>query len=163
VGAFTPDEVWAGGNYELAVVLGSPDDLARAFERLWAHPRIAGPYASGAVEPEEQQIVSATVEFVGSTLAWPRYGVATLPDGQRIACISYLSLDPEPILMFGFPQGAVDTLYGEGYSEADDWLLLATSWLRDICAWLGEVVSVRSWAIAEEVADDIALGEPPYG
>jgi hypothetical protein len=163
VGVFTPDEVWAGGNYELAVVLGSRDDLARAFERLWAHPRIAGPYASSAVEPEEQPVVSPTVEFVGSGVARPPHGVATLPDGQRIACTSYLSLDPGPILMFGFPQGAVDMLYGSGYSEADAWLLLATSWLRDICVWLGEVVPVRSWAIAEEVADDIALGEPPCG
>ena len=91
---------------------------------------------------------------------WRSYGVATLPDGERIACSSFMATDPGPFLTFGFPQGGLDARYGNGRSEAGaPWLLLATSWLRDVCHWLEDAVVVRSWAIAEEVADDIAFGE----
>ena len=158
---FTPDEVWAGGYYELAVVLASRDELVRAVERLWAHPRIDGPYAWSDVEPEAQHVVPPTVDFKESWPVTPRWGVATLPDGRRIACATFLIVDPEPVLTFGIPQGAVDLVYGQGASETNAWLLPATSWLRDVCLWLQEGVHVRAWAIAEEVADDVALADLP--
>jgi hypothetical protein len=161
VGLFAPDEVWYGGDYELAVVLASRDDLVPALERLWAHPRIDGPYASNAVEPEAQDVVPPAVEYENLWPVTPRFGVATLWDGRRIACLVFLMVDPEPVLKFGIPQGAVDLLYGQGASDSNAWLLPATSWLRDVCLWVQEAVHVRSWAIAEEIADDIALGDLP--
>ena len=61
--AFTDDENWHGGFYELAVVLGSRDDarLDAAVRAAWADPRVDGCCVDRHREPEDQQSVPCSL------------------------------------------------------------------------------------------------------
>ena len=156
MGIFTHDDRWAGGNYELAVAVVSRELLAHAAARVWAHPRVVGPFERFDVEPDAQRLASARVTFdaddeVGP--AWARYGVAKLCDDRRMPCELFLSTLGFCELAIGFPQGALDEDYGPE-EEPDDppWLPVATEWLEDMRAWLEAAVPLRIAAVGEEVS-----------
>ncbi len=55
---FTPQELWYGGFYELAIELGDAGDdqkIACALAEVWSQPRIAGPFEKCDIEPYEQK------------------------------------------------------------------------------------------------------------
>jgi hypothetical protein len=81
----TDEEVWYGGEYELAIELGPRDDerLDAALCAAWSHPAVEGICVRRDVEPKNQKRLDP------SPVAWKRphqFGVLNLPDGTRLAC-----------------------------------------------------------------------------
>ena len=156
MGLFTPEERWWGGCYELAVAVASRELLAEAAVRVWAFPRVAGPFERSDVEPDAQELVATDVEFAEDDELAPDYapfGIATLDDGRRMPCELFVSTLGHCVLAIGLPQGALDEDYGPGDLDGDPpWLPLATEWLEEVRAWLGSALPIRVAAVGEEVS-----------
>src|SRR5689334_12125287 len=117
---FTAPDTWAGGHYELDLLVDSMSDteLAAAWSRLWSHPALDGGYLHRDREPDEQARVPPA-EFTRG------YGLARLPGGERVACgAAYYPRwrDEYPYLHLYIPLGALESIYPvNGYPIGPDY------------------------------------------
>lgn len=110
--AFTDDENWTGGFYELALELGDTSDerLQLALSALWRVAAVEGCYGSRDREPREQAEVPRTVESLVE-LGHLR-GTVRLPGGRRVVCgcVAVREEDGPDWLDFYLPLGALARL-----------------------------------------------------
>ena len=131
---FTVPNAWSGGHYEIAVELGvrSDDRAAVALGRLWSYPALQGCYLTKDTELTTQQPVSPHGHLEDYL-----YGIATLPNGQRVPCGSSLCRfeNESDWMLFYLPLASLEKIYPVGgypfaednnkvewRSELDDWL-----------------------------------------
>lgn len=134
---FTLQDAWTGGHYEVAIELGdwSDDRAATALEQLWKASAVDGCYLLSGVEAENQTRVS-THNHLEDLL----YGVATLPNGTKAPCGSYLCRfqDGSDWLGLYLPLSFIARGYPVGGYPFEDWQGYA-DWQRDIDKWLIDV------------------------
>jgi hypothetical protein len=163
---FTGEDTWLGSFYELAIELGPRSDerLAQASEALWRHQSIDGPYAKNDVEPADQPKVAASLIIDSNDHATHLHGVATLPDGIKIACGCLAVREEESqIDWFDFyiPWGALETAYEIDYDayqtgSFETW----RHWAEPLDSWFAEI----GRTIYDEVPFALALiGEEASG
>lgn len=141
--AFTDDENWTGGFYELALELGDMSDerLQLALSALWRAAAVEGCYGSRDREPRDQPEVPRTVEALGEL--GHLQGTVRLPGGQRVVCgcVAVREEDGPDWLDFYLPLGALarlDQRIGgfpfDGRSGADSLV-----WRHGLDEWLAAV------------------------
>jgi hypothetical protein len=110
---FTP-EAWLNGFYLLIVNLEErSDDHSRvALEAVQSYPLLDAWYLEREKEPYEQP----RVQNAGGALSEHRYGVLTLPTGNKVPCGCFVfHTDYEPDwLKFYIPLAALDKIYPTG-------------------------------------------------
>jgi len=159
---FTPQTIWWGGFYELAIELGKPSDerLFESLKALWQHSSLQGCYLDDDVEPNEQEQVSPSPELLDRMHI---YGLAQLPDGQKVACGSCLIREEEGSdwLDFYLPTGALGRAYDIGGYPFDevgvahkDWQVPVDNWLKDIGTNIFPVVPFNLGLIGFEVSGE---------
>lgn len=116
---FTAPETWKGGFFELFVQprTNTSDELCSLLKVLWSFPSLDGCYADRDCEPSSQTRVLPCANNVDGYL----YGLATLPNGKMMACVSYAShgigaegMAPSYRVGFYLPLGALSTAYSVG-------------------------------------------------
>ncbi|MFG1869296.1 hypothetical protein [Micromonospora arborensis] len=131
------DENWAGGFYEVLLVLGATDDarLDRAVRSLW---RVAG-VRECRVGPELVDVEPGVAAFeVGGHL----YGTLTLPSGDRVVCggfsFRYEGIDSLELYL---PLGALARLDKRigGYPFDDRSGVESLTWRAPLDRWLADV------------------------
>ncbi len=134
---FTEPDIWSGGSFELALELGSKNDvrLRTSLDALWSHPSITGCYLDRNREP----ITQSRIEVQSCGLDVCLYGLAITPNGKEVACCSYPIRyeDGRDWLYLSIPMGSMATAYQVGaYPFSDggslDWILPVSDWLRSI-------------------------------
>ena len=146
---FTHLDAWAGGSYELRVLLGSANDarLEHALVALWAHSALDGCYLDRTREPPEQPRL-APGKHVGleSTLL----GVATLEESEAIACSTHVVREDggSDWIYLAIPMGSLGRILPVGAFPFDDghdlsWRALVDDWLRNLAERLFEAVPFR--------------------
>ncbi len=91
---FLDDENWHGSYYELAVLLGSPDDSEadtrahKALRAAWSDPHLEGCYLDRWHAREDQVAVDA--EELSVDLSCAVYGRAWLPNGLAVVCVTHV-------------------------------------------------------------------------
>src|SRR5215204_3547614 len=164
---FTKYGTWYGGFYELAIELGEPSDerLVNALRALWQHPSLEGCYFDSDREPNEQQRVSPSNESLDRMHL---YGLARLPNGQRVACGSCLIRegDGPDWLDFYLPTGALGDAYEIGafpFAEANvdhrGWRVPVDEWLKSIGEYIHTVTPYRLALIGFEVSGEAYASE----
>ena len=140
---FTPQGVWWGGFYEIEMRLGphSEERVALALESLWSHPSLEGCYLRRDQEPDVQKTVNPR-EHAGEGHL---YGIASLPDGAKICCGTYVlrmqGEDGNPLANFlGFyvPLASLGTVYEVGaypFADAEQ----ARVWVDELNSWLADL------------------------
>jgi hypothetical protein len=138
-GYFTAEETWLGGFYELAMEFGTPERerLETALQALWQFPGLQGCYLGRDVKPAEQACVRPALEMLE---AQHLFGIATLPNGKRIACGTCLVReDNGPAwLIFYLPLGALATAYAVGAYPVDD-EAASREWRAPLEEWLAQI------------------------
>jgi hypothetical protein len=144
----TVKEIWSGGYYELAIELGphSDENLDNALTALWSHNTLQGCWIERQKEylDCEQEPPSLALLLSNSSL----YGLATLPDGNRVVCGSLAVRESEEgddgVERFGIdwldfyvPVGALEKIYDVGNYPTDD--SAVKLWLDPLNAWLVEL------------------------
>lgn len=137
---FTAEETWFGGFYELAVQFGvvSNDQLDAALRAIWETPSLQGCYLRRDREAPEQERVNpslATQESSGHLL-----GIATLPNGKRVACGTVLVREEDGTAWLDFyvPLGALASTYAVGAFPVDS-NPLSQEWREPLEKWLADV------------------------
>ena len=135
---FSPAGNWDGGFYELDLVFeaGSVETLRAALTKFWSQSKLQGCFAERFPEPSLQTRVSPIV--AGGILDQEWYGVATMPNGTRIACGSRVSAGSDllPKIVFYLPMGALGRAYPVGAYPFADGSSLA--WRDEVDTWLVE-------------------------
>ncbi|ADG76508.1 conserved hypothetical protein [Cellulomonas flavigena DSM 20109] len=160
---------WAGGSYELAVQLGTPDDarLEHAAGMLWRLAAVVSPSAAESALVEEPPPPSLDQ---GHTR-----GIVTLPGGHRVVCGAFAHRDDtggDDWVVLYLPLGALsraDSRVG-GYPFGDvrgslTWRGPLDAWLASLADRLAEDVLFRVGLIGFDVfgdveADDLAGSIP---
>jgi hypothetical protein len=138
---FTGEETWRGGFYELALDFGpEPRDalLSTALLAIWETPRLQGCYLRPDIDPSRQARVAPTLAI--QEAHGHLRGIATLPNGEQVACGSFLVREEQGSvwLTFYLPLGALATAYPvNGYPFDNSpssrmWREPLESWLADI-------------------------------
>lgn len=137
------DENWAGGFYELCVVLGAADDgdLDRAVRSLWRAAGVQGcrvRMAAGAGFADVE-LGAAVLRQHGHV-----HGTLALPSGARVVCGSFLSRceDIDTVELY-LPLGAlarVDARIG-GYPFGERSGVESLTWRAGLDQWLAEVAA----------------------
>jgi hypothetical protein len=134
-GLFTVPGAWSGGHYEIATELGGRSDVraALALDRLWSYRALQGCYLIKDREPTTQEPVNLHEHLEDH---W--YGIATLPNGQRVPCGSSLCRfdNASDWMLFYLPLASLGNVYpvggypfaedsdkAEWRSELDNWLI----------------------------------------
>jgi len=170
---FTPSDVWSGGFYELALEYGrSPDaELINALAYLWSLPNLEGCYLDPDREPNEQP----RLEFDESLVEHGHLrGVATLPNGARVACATCCVRECEGSdwLIFYCPMGALAKIYPVGgfpfgKMNHDSWRVPMDAWLVDIGRRVFERTPFRLGLVGFEAssgdyyADEVSVSALP--
>jgi hypothetical protein len=163
---FTAVEAWYGGFYELALEIGSRSDdrLQSALTALWKHPDLDGCYLDRSCEPSEQP---RTSEF-GLASGTHLLGLASLPNGSRVACGSCLIREDDgpDWLDFYLPSGSLGTAYPIGPypfgAEPDwhgPWQYEVEDWLADIGLWIARSALFDLGLIGFEVSGQLYAAE----
>jgi hypothetical protein len=159
---FTATDAWYGGFYELALEMGphSDEKLQAALNALWKHPDLDGCYFDRGREPADQP---RTADFCLETGSHA-LGVATLPNGSRIACGSCLIREdngPE-WLDFYLPMGSLGTAYpvgafpfGTEASKPHPWRYDVEDWLAGIGLSIARKASFQLGIIGFEVSGQV--------
>jgi len=150
--AFTDDENWYGGYYELAIDLGLRNDpgsdvrLSRALRTLWSDPHLDGCYLDRWRATTVQERVPAALPDPNEPA--PLYGIAVLPSGGASVCVTHVirevggETEPHDWLDLSLPTGALERLdnrvEGFPFADEDDSLV----WRRPIDDWLASVATV---------------------
>jgi hypothetical protein len=138
---FTRADTWDGGAFEMRLVYEphAVDTLASAFTTLWAHPSLDGCVADRFPAPALQPRVPPAVAARDRDCLW--YGVATLPNGVRVGCLSLIIVfsepDDPPEIHFGVRMGALARAYSVGAYPFTDSKPL--TWRAEMSAWLVEI------------------------
>ena len=144
--AFTDQENWTGGFYELSLEVGDRDDdrLQRALVALWRAAAIAGCYGGTDREPAEQIAVPVTV---ASLQEFGRlHGVVHPPLGGPVVCGCFATCfddDNEDWLTLYLPLGAlarVERRVG-GFPFGPDGGPPSQAWRASLDAWLADVAN----------------------
>jgi hypothetical protein len=157
---FTPEDIWHGGFFELAVEIGerSTPRINAAVGAVWQYPRLIGCYLRNDIDPEQQEI-SPPPSITDDD--WPHsYGVAVLPSGKRFACgvCVVRETNGPDWLDFYFSMGALGTVYDVGaypFIEANvptPWLQEVEGWLGDLALWLASRIDYRMAIIGFETS-----------
>jgi hypothetical protein len=155
---FTEPHIWSGGDFILAIELGPRSDqrLRDAGSALWEHPTLLGCYLDKGKEPAQQTRLVAASHPLESYL----YGIATTPNGCKVACSSGAIRfdDGTDWLYFGIPVGSLGTAYLIGAYPLDDgssvdWVLPVSDWFKEIGASVFASVAFRLGLVGFE-ADD---------
>lgn len=155
----TDSDAWSGGFYELDLLLGQSDvpdadlRLGDALRALWSHRSISGPVAEPSWDAES--VVPDDIERVD------RYGVATLPNGQQVACRSITVRDRDhrtDELLFVLPAEALDRVGIDAMAgPGDSGRQLVDDWLVDVATTVFAAVPFERACIGFEL--DVDLGE----
>lgn len=166
--AFTDNENWSGGYYELAIALGpkaepgSTDRLRQALTALWSHQGLVGCYLDRTIEPSTQERHQPVLME-----AAPLYGLAHVPRGATVVCACYVMRENEgralDWLGLGLPLGAlarIDARVG-GYPFGDEatslaWRLELDRWLATVAERVAAATSFEFGVIGHEVFGDPA-------
>lgn len=155
--AFTDDENWHGGFYELAIELGDCDDerLQAALSALWQAADITGCYASRDREPRDQQQIVCTTASLATT--GHLRGTVRLPDGNRVVCgVVAVREDQGPDwLDFYLPLGALTRVEPRvgAFPFDNNSGTASLAWRRPLDDWLAHVAE----AVYDRVAFQLAL------
>ena len=163
---FTADGAWYGGFYELALDVGprSDDQLRSALTALWNFPDVDGCFLDRGREPADQPRCSEFCLDMGSH----SLGVASLPNGIRVACGSCLIREDEgpDWLDFYLPMGSLGAAYPVGSFpfgiEADwpgPWRFEVEDWLACIGLSIARSASFRLGIIGFEVSGQVYASE----
>jgi hypothetical protein len=161
--SFTGEDVWHGSFYELAMELGEhPEErIEAAATALWSHPSLDGPYADRSREPDAQPKVPPSL-VVDADMNHG-YGLATLPDGNRLPCLSVVVRESSDggsdWLDLCFPTGALCEVY-DLYGSAPDYVDPSwRPWAEPLDLWFAEIARTvyretpfRLGLIGEEVS-----------
>ncbi|MBC8135509.1 MAG: hypothetical protein H8F28_06450 [Fibrella sp.] len=154
---FTAAHTWNGGFYELAIELGlhSDERLRKALQTIWQCDGLDGCYVARDVEPSQQSRLSPSLDT--SAL-----GVATLPDGEQVACGTFIVREDNgngpDWIGFYLPMGALGSVYDVGAFPFVDgkssrvWREPLDDWLRQIAAAVFVVVPFSLALIGHEVS-----------
>ena len=137
---FTNEYTWNGGLYELSFELleRSDEAIKQALAAVWQTPYLDGCYMRNDIEPHVQMRITPWEAPTDGHV----YGIATLPNGQRSACGSYIAdfgIDGVWVSLY-LPLGALSTVYpagaypfGASYTPSPEpWLRAVNEWLKDI-------------------------------
>ena len=134
---FTSEDVWTGGGYELALELGPRSDerLQAALQAIWEEPFLQGCYLRLDVEPEQQSRLAPSLEALESS--GPLRGLATLPNGKRVACATCAVREEEGSdwLDLFLPLGSLGSAYAVGAFPFDD-SSRSREWREPLDGWL---------------------------
>lgn len=168
---FTGKDTWLGSFYELAIELGPRSDerLAEASEALWRHETLDGPYREKDREPSDQERVSPAL-IVSDDLVTHLAGVATLPEGARVACGSVAVREDESRIDwidFYIPWGALETVYeidydayqAGSYATWRHWAEPLDAWFADVARSIYAEVPFALALIGEEVSGQMYASE----
>jgi hypothetical protein len=165
--ALFTEQVWLGGFYELAMEYEpwSEASLDEALRALWHFPDLEGCYPRPDIEPSEQQQITpsaARLEANGHLR-----GIATLPDGKKVACGTYLvreDLGPAWLGLY-LPMGALATAYDVGafpftYDGASrTWREPLESWLAIIGESVYSQIGFRLGLVGFEVSGTMSAND----
>jgi hypothetical protein len=168
---FPGKDTWLGSFYELAIELGPQSDekLAAASAALWRQETLDGPYGEKDREPSNQERVSPAL-IVSDDLVTHLRGVATLPEGTRVACGSVAVREDETHidwLDFYIPWGALETVYEIDYSGYEtgnfetwrNWAEPLDGWFAEIARSIYAEVPFALALIGEEVSGQLYASE----
>jgi hypothetical protein len=156
-------EYWATGSYYDLYVAFGPGPVERfeaALAALWSHPDLDGPYGDNTVEPSDQEKVSANEGVCDANWTPDLYGVATLPDGNKLACgslVRWWKGAPEG-LDFYISMNVLETVYPVEYPQDESWDAWAgplDDWLLDLARWVFQAVPFLAATVGEEVGSDL--------
>jgi hypothetical protein len=137
---FTAEETWRGGLYELAMEYAGGSDalLDAALRALWDVPGLQGCWLRRDAEPASQPRVAPAL--AGLVAGGHLLGMATLPNGQRVACGTFLVREDQGSDWLGFyvPVGAVGRVYDVGGYPFDGGLH-SRAWREPVETWLAEI------------------------
>jgi hypothetical protein len=141
--AFTDQDNWAGGHYELAIELGDTSDerLQRALTAVWRAARIEGCYRSLDHEPAAQPEIPCTVASLAEF--GHLRGTVELHTGHRVVCGAFGGRydEGQDWLDFYLPTGALartDRRVG-GFPFGPDSGTPSLLWRRGLDDWLAEI------------------------
>jgi hypothetical protein len=171
---FTAKDAWLGGFYELAMQYGPQADeaLDAGLRAIWQRRELDGCYLLPDVEPWQQQRVQPSI----ATLLKEGHlrGVATLPNGRRVACGTWVVREEggDDWLGFYLPMGALEAGYPVGaypYEESAasrEWREPLEHWMADIGQSVFGVARFRLGLIGFEVSgservEDLAASGVP--
>lgn len=159
---FTDAYTWAGGFYGLAIELGPRSDerLQAALEAIWRHDGLDGCYGNRDAEPSNQPRIAPTLET-------RLFGVATMPNGQQVACGTIIVREDEgpDWLCFSLPLGALNTAYDVGGypfgggSSSHSWREPLDDWLAWIAAAVFAATPFQLALIGHEVSGATSADE----
>jgi hypothetical protein len=136
---FTPDYVWVGGEFELAMEFapGSDERLRSAVRALWIHPDLEGCYADTHREPADQPRIEPDWHDGDTRLL----GVIRVPNGERVACISgVMRLEGgSDWLVLSIPMGALGDAYRVGAYPFGKQGERAGPWLKELETLFAEI------------------------
>ncbi|MER7760987.1 hypothetical protein [Streptomyces sp. NPDC097619] len=143
--AFTDEENWRGGFYELALEFAGRDDrlLQAALSAVWRSARVEGCYGTRDREPADQEEVPCTV----SSLAAHGHlqGTVVLPNGRRIVCGCLAVREEEggaDWLVLYLPVGALSRVEDiGGFPLGGDGGPGSLGWRRALDDWLAAIGS----------------------
>jgi len=167
-----------GPDYDLNIELGprSNERLIAACEALWSHPSLDGPYVDATREPAEQAKVMpvltpwfeddpSAADEIGLSHLGSMFGVATLPDGNQVPCVSRdfrdtsllrKAKDVRDELNFSIPIEALDAVYEVGSAHQTRNFETWRSWAAPLEEWFAEIAQ----AVFREVPFRLAsIGE----
>jgi hypothetical protein len=162
---FTDANSWNGGFYELALEYpaNDPNGLAAGLEHLWNVSAIEGCYLDHTREPENQSRLRFQQALIDHGHL---YGIATLPNGKRVACGTSCLRNYEGLdwLVFYCPMGALAQVYpvaGFPFDRAhsESWRTEIDGWLSNIGIKLFEDAPFRLGLIGFEVSDETSSEE----
>jgi hypothetical protein len=163
---FTARDVWAGGHYTLAIRPDNPTDpfLDAGLKGIWADQQLEGCYLERDTEPHAQQRLAADLTPSRGSF----YGVATLPNGKRVACGTFLLGEgwgtiwlclyiPICALGTGYPIGS----YPFGNNASRIWREPLDDWLASLARRISPAIpySLALIGVEEPVEDSIATLE----
>lgn len=165
------DENWHGSCFELAVMLGAPNDpdadvrLQHARAAVWGDERLDGCYLDRRRSPESQ--VRADPELTGVELNAPVYGRARLPSGVTVVCVTYVireeGQNAADWLDLCLPTGALERVIPQlDYPLHKDgsrvWREPIDAWLMGVAERVSSSTGFLAALIGEEVSGHPALG-----
>ncbi len=178
---FTDDENWHGGYYELAMKLGAHADpgadqrVRDALVAVWDDEALQGCYGDRWADRAAQQPARPLAEPIDHPA--PQYGLATLPSGAQVVCLSVVVRfegnereEGDDWLDLCLPTGAlgrVEPRVGaypfDGEIESRSWREPIDDWLAAIAARVHRRAGVALGLIGFEVSgeDESFTGDAP--
>ena len=141
---FTAPDAWYGSSFDLTLYLHKGCDPVTISTRFWSLPIVDGCYLERYREPSDQTRIAPS-DVVGNTPEVPLLGVATLPNGSRVACSTFF-LGPDhdcSEFLVSLPLGSLASAYQIGAYPIDDGTPL--DWRRTLEDWFF-AVSAELWS-----------------